>query len=157
MRDATLVIQWHVLSMFVPSFATGHLINRFGVTRVMLCGAGLALASIGMALRGVDLFHFLAAMCLLGVGWNFLFVGATTMLTEVYVTAERAKTQALNEFTVFTFASIGAFLSGSLYYHVGWQALNLMALPPVIAILMATLWLDQRRRKLKVEEANARA
>lgn len=155
--DATLVIQWHVLSMFVPSFATGHLINRFGVTRVMLCGAVLALASIGAALRGVDLFHFLAAMCLLGVGWNFLFVGATTLLTEVYVTAERAKTQALNEFTVFTFASIGAFLSGSLYHNVGWQALNLMALPPVIVLLIATLWLDQHRRKLKVEEANARA
>ncbi len=144
--DATFVIQWHVLSMFAPSFVTDHLIRRFGVLSVMACGAVSMAASIGVALQGVSVPHFLLAMCLLGLGWNFLFVGATTLVTQAHTTAERAKTQAMNEFTVFFSASIGSFLSGSLHYYVGWQALNLSALPPVLALLAAILWLDRRRR-----------
>ncbi len=144
--DATFVIQWHVLSMFAPSFVTGHLIRRFGVLSVMAWGAVSMAASIGVALQGVSVPHFLLAMCLLGLGWNFLFVGATTLVTQAHTTAERAKTQAMNEFTVFFSASIGSFLSGSLHYYVGWQALNLSALPPVLALLAAILWLDRRRR-----------
>ena len=144
--DATFVIQWHVLSMFAPSFFTGHLIRRFGVLTVMSWGAVSIAASIGVAIQDVSVAHFLLAMCLLGLGWNFLFVGATTLVTEAHSTAERAKSQAMNEFTVFCSASIGSFLSGSLHYYVGWQALNYAALPPVIAILIAILWLDRRRR-----------
>ena len=144
--DATFVIQWHVLAMFAPSFATGHLIRRFGVLTVMAWGAVSMAASIGVALQGVTVPHFLLAMCLLGLGWNFLFVGATTLVTEAHSTAERAKTLAMNEFTVFASASIGSFLSGSLHYYVGWQALNLSALPPVLILLAAILWLDRRRR-----------
>jgi MFS family permease len=144
--DATFVIQWHVLAMFAPSFATGHLIRRFGVLTVMAWGAVSMAASIGVALQGVTVPHFLLAMCLLGLGWNFLFVGATTLVTETHTTAERAKSQAMNEFTVFFSASIGAFLSGSLHYYVGWQVLNISALPPVIVLFAAILWLDRRRR-----------
>ena len=144
--DATFVIQWHVLAMFAPSFVTGHLIRRFGVLTVMSWGAVAMAASTGVALQGETVPHFLLAMCLLGLGWNFLFVGATTLVLEVHSTAERAKCQAMNEFVVFCSASIGSFLSGSLHYHVGWQALNLSALPPVIVLLVAILWLDRRRR-----------
>ena len=144
--DVTFVIQWHVLAMFAPSFATGHIIRRFGVLTVMAWGAVSMAASIGVALQGVSVAHFLLTMCLLGLGWNFLFVGATTLVTEAHSTAERAKAQAMNEFTVFASASIGSFLSGSLHYYVGWQALNLAALPPVLILLAAILWLDRRRR-----------
>ena len=144
--DATFVIQWHVLAMFAPSFATGHLIRRFGVLTVMAWGAVAMAASIGVAIQGESIPHFLLAMCLLGLGWNFLFVGATTLVTEIHTTAERAKSQAMNEFAVFFSASIGSFLSGSLHYYVGWQALNYSALPPVIILFAAILWLDRRRR-----------
>ena len=85
-------------------------------------------------------------MTLLGVGWNFLFVGATTLLTECYTTAERAKAEATNEFMVFSVAAVATFLSGNLYHHFGWDALNLLALAPVLAVLIATLWLARLRR-----------
>ena len=124
---------------------TGHLIRRFGVLTVMSWGAVAMAASTGVALQGETVPHFLLAMCLLGLGWNFLFVGATTLVLEVHSTAERAKCQAMNEFVVFCSASIGSFLSGSLHYYVGWQVLNLSALPPVIVLLVAILWLDRRR------------
>ncbi|MCH7941590.1 MAG: MFS transporter, partial [Proteobacteria bacterium] len=130
---------------------TGHLIRRLGVLTVMAWGAVSMAASIGVAIQGESVAHFLLAMVLLGLGWNFLFVGATTLVTEEHSTAERAKCQAMNEFTVFFSASIGSFLSGSLHYYFGWQALNLSALPPVIALLAAILWLDRRRRLEKRE------
>ena len=144
--DAAFVIQWHVLGMFAPSFFSGHLIRRFGALTVMTWGAVAITAGIGVAVMGIAVLHFWLAMTLLGLGWNFLFVGATTLLTEAYTTAERAKTQALNEFLVFGAAAVTAFLSGNLHHHFGWEALNLAALPPVLAVLAAALWLDRRRR-----------
>lgn len=145
--DAAFVIQWHVLAMFAPSFFSGHLIRRFGALTVITWGAVTMLACIGIAVLGVSVFHFWLSLILLGLGWNFLFVGATTLLTETYTTAERAKTQALNEFMVFGCAAVGSYLSGSLHYYLGWEALNLAALPPLLAVLCAALWLDRRRRR----------
>ena len=144
--DATFVIQWHVLGMFAPSFFSGHLIRRFGVLTVMAWGAIAIMAGAGAALIGVEVMHFWLSMTLLGVGWNFLFIGSTTLLTEAYTTAERAKTQALNEFIVFGCAAMGSFLSGNLHFYLGWEVLNMAALPPVAAALFAVLWLDRRRR-----------
>lgn len=144
--DATFVIQWHVLGMFVPSFFSGHLIRHFGVLAVMAWGTIAIITGIFVALMGVEVFHFWLSMTLLGLGWNFLFVGSTTLLTEAYSTAERAKTQALNEFIVFGCAGIGSFLSGNLHFYLGWDMLNWAALPPVVAALIAVLWLDRRRR-----------
>ena len=95
---------------------------------------------------GVEMIHFWLSMTLLGLGWNFLFIGSTTLLTEAYTTAERAKTQAFNEFVVFGCAGVGSFLSGSLHFYLGWDVLNWVALSPVIAALIAVLWLDRRRR-----------
>ena len=144
--DAAFVIQWHVLGMFVPSFFTGHLIGRFGVLNVMAWGAVLLLVCLGVGYAGMAVTHFWVALTLLGVGWNFLFVGATTLLTECYTVAERAKAQAANEFMIFGVAGVATFLSGSLYHHFGWDALNLLAIVPVLAVLAATLWLARRRR-----------
>lgn len=144
-EDATFVIQWHVLGMFAPSFVSGHLIRRFGVLNVMIAGGLLLLACIAVAVSGVALGNFWVALTLLGVGWNFLFVGATTLLTQTHTPAERAKTQGLNEFMVYGVAGVCSFLSGSLHYHLGWTMLNLTAIAPVLAVLGATLWLARRR------------
>ncbi len=144
--DAARVIQWHVLGMFAPSFFTGRLIRRFGTLTIMLWGAIALLACIAVALSGISVAHFWIALTLLGLGWNFLFIGATTLLTETHTVAERAKTQGLNEFLVFGIAGIGSFASGNLHYYFGWSLLNIVALVPVAAILMATLWLVFRRR-----------
>jgi MFS family permease len=145
-NDATFVIQWHVIGMFAPSFFSGRLIRRFGALTVMTWGAIAIITGISAALMGVEMIHFWLSMTLLGLGWNFLFIGSTTLLTEAYSTAERAKTQALNEFIVFGCAGIGSFLSGSLHFYLGWDVLNWVALPPVVAALIAVLWLDRRRR-----------
>ena len=153
--DAAFVIQWHVLGMFVPSFFTGHLIRRFGVLNVMICGAVLLLVCLGVGYAGLAVTHFWVAMTLLGVGWNFLFIGATTLLTECYTLAERAKAQAANEFMIFGVAAVATFLSGNLYHHFGWYALNLLAIVPILAVLAATLWLARHRRIAQVANSAA--
>ncbi len=143
---AALVIQWHVLGMYAPSFFTGHLIRRFGVLMVMAWGAVLIVACLGVALAGQAMVQFWLALTLLGVGWSFLYIGATTLLTEVHTIAERAKTQGVNEFVIFGVAGLCSYLSGSLHHYFGWDMLNLLALPPVLIVLAATLWLALRRR-----------
>jgi len=140
--QTTSVIQWHVFGMYVPAFFTGHLIRYFGTYKVMLAG-GFAMAAcitIGSS-GGQSYIHFWAAQTLLGLGWNFLYVGATTLLTETYTIEERAKTQALNELLVFIVTGASIFSSGQLLYNVGWSAVNLGALPLVLLTLAATAWL----------------
>lgn len=143
--DATFVIQWHVLGMYVPSFVTGHLIRRFGVLNVMLIGTVFIAASIAIGLDGTSLDHFWAALATLGLGWNFLFIGATTLLTESYSVSERAKSQALNEVVIFTGVGLATFFSGTLLHEVGWRAVNLAALPPIAMVAVAIIWLMIRR------------
>ena len=143
--DAAFVIQWHVLGMFVPAFFTGHLIRRFGILPVMAAGALLLMGCVGIALAGVTVANFWAALTLLGLGWNFLFVGATTLLAEAHSLAERAKAQGFNELMVFGVAGIASVSSGTLHYYLGWQALNLIALIPSGVALVAVLWLARRR------------
>lgn len=143
--DAAFVIQWHVLAMYAPSFVTGRLIERFGAPRIMLAGGGLFLASLLTALSGVSVAHFWMALVLLGLGWSLLFVGSTTLLTGLYTTAERAKTQAVNEIIVFGGAALATLSSGALLHHSGWQAVNLAALPPILLVITATAWLARRR------------
>ena len=145
-HDTAFVIEWHVLGMFAPSFVTGHLIRRFGVLNIMLTGALLNALCVAVNLTGTDLPHFWAALVLLGVGWNFLFVGGTTLLTETYRIEEKAKTQALNDFLVFTTVTIASLSAGALQYNFGWQTVNLGVLPFIAVILAAVLWLKLRRR-----------
>ena len=137
--DAGFVIQWHVVGMFAPSFFTGHLITRFGLVKVMLTGAILLLVATGTALLGIDMLHFMISMFLLGLGWNFLFVGGSTLLTEVYTPAERAKTQAAHDFMVFATTAAGSFLSGQLLYRVGWEMVNVIALPFIVAVTLLVI------------------
>jgi MFS family permease len=127
--DSTLVIQWHVLGMYVPSFFTGSLIRRHGVLAIMGCGIALLGAHVVIALSGVEFLHFVSGLTLLGVGWNFLFVGGTTLLTEAYRPAERAKAQAAHDFIMFAVVSLGSFSAGAVLNGWGWGAVNLGVLP----------------------------
>lgn len=143
--DATkLVMQVHVLGMFVPSFFTGHLIKRFGVLEVMLAGTLLLLATVAINAAGATTLHFQSALLLLGVGWNFLYVGASTLLTEIAEPADRNKIQATNDFLVFGLVSLTAYTSGALHEWFGWQAANLGVLPAVLLVMIAALWLRGR-------------
>lgn len=145
-RDTAFVIEWHVLGMFAPSFVTGHLIRRFGVLNIMLTGAVLNALCVVVNLGGTDLTHFWGALFLLGVGWNFLFVGGTTLLTETYRIEEKAKTQALNDFLVFTMVTVSSLSAGALHYGLGWRAVNIGVLLPITLILGALLWLRSKQR-----------
>ncbi|MCW5666663.1 MAG: MFS transporter [Piscinibacter sp.] len=145
-RDAALVIEWHVLGMFVPAFFTGHLIQRFGTLPVMAVGLALNLACVAVALSGVELERFLAALLLLGVGWNFLFTGATTLLTTTYRPQERMRAQGTMDFCVFTVTAVTAFASGALVTTQGWFLLNLGSLLPLLLMGLALGWLGLRPR-----------
>jgi MFS family permease len=144
--DAAFVIQWHVVGMFAPSFFTGHLIKRFGVAQVMLTGALCNILCIAVATSGTSVWHYWSALTLVGLGWNFLFVGATTLLPQTYTVAERAKAQATNEFLVFGFAGLASFFGGNILYNLGWTVLNLVALPFILIVSVAVLWLMLRKR-----------
>lgn len=143
--DTGSVIQWHVLAMFVPSFFTGTLIHRYGVLTILYSGMALFAFSAAMALAGIELFNFSAALIFLGIAWNFLFVGGTTLLTEAYRPNEKAKTQGLNEFIVFAAAATGSFSSGGLFNLSGWNAVNYGMAPFLVATLGATLWYQKSR------------
>lgn len=147
--SAALVLEWHVLGMFVPSFFTGHLIKRFGTLPVMGAGALLNLACVLVALSGVELMQFLVALLLLGVGWNFLFTGATTLLTTTYRPEERNKAQGAMDTCVFATMAVTSFSSGALITTQGWTWLNLGSLLPIGAVALALLglaWHEATRR-----------
>ncbi len=143
--DTALVIEWHVLGMFAPAFVTGHLINRFGVTNIMLAGVALLAACVGVNLLGGSVAHFWLALLLLGVGWNFLFVGATTLLTESYTLAEKAKVQGVNDLLIFGTVALSATTSGMLHHVLGWQAMNL-GVVPLLALCLFVLYAVRRPR-----------
>ncbi len=147
MAQVALVMQWHVLGMFAPSFVTGHLITRFGVTRILALGNALVLFSVAIAAHGETLAHFWLALFLLGVGWNFLFIGGSTLLTTTHSATEKGKVQGVNDLTIFTLVTAGSLLAGALLRPLGWDGLNL-AMLPVIALLtiaIAWLWFDDAR------------
>lgn len=145
-ESAAFVIQWHVLGMFAPSFFTGTLISRFGVLNVIMCGLAILAACLAVNLSGTEVAQFWLGLFLLGVGWNFTYVGATTLLTQVYRPAEKAKVQATNDFLVFGMMATGALTSGAFFHSVGWNALNYIAAPFVAVALVAVVWLALKRR-----------
>ena len=128
--DAGLVLQWHVLGMFVPSFFTGTLIRRFGVLRIMAVGVLLNLGCVAFALAGQDLPHFLGALLLLGVGWNFLYIGGTTLFTQAYRPEEKTRAQGLLDTGVYATMTITSFSSGALVTTGGWQWICLLYTSP---------------------------
>ena len=140
--DSTVfVIQWHVLAMFAPSFFTGELIRRFGVRVIMSIGVLLGLVCVTLNLAGTTLSHFWLALMALGVSWNFLFIGGTTLLTETYTQTERAKVQATNDFIVFTTVALASLSAGYLQQRLGWQAVNWGVVPLLLVILASLGWL----------------
>jgi MFS family permease len=144
--DAALVLEWHVIGMFAPGFFTGHLIKRFGVLPIMGVGVLLNAACIGIALSGQDLHQFLIALFLLGVGWNFLFTGSTTLAMEAYRPEEKDKAQAAINFWVFATMALTSFASGALVTTQGWAWLNMGSLVPVGLLGVSLLWLAAKRR-----------
>jgi len=148
--DTAFVIQWHLLGMFLPSFFTGALINRFGLKKIMLLGTLVGFGCVSINLLGSTTMHFFFGLLMLGVSWNFLFVGATTMLTETYRPAERFKTQAVNDFTVFTTVALSSLSAGAVQHLYGWKFVNMGVLPLYIIILISLLALGYRERKEKV-------
>lgn len=140
--DTAFVIQWHVLGMFVPSFFTGSLIARFGVLRIMTLGAIFGLLCITINLLGTSLWHFWLALLLLGVSWNFLFIGATTLLTETYQQNERARAQSINDFAIFSCVALASLSAGTLQHLFGWAAVNMGSIPILLVILSMLAWLS---------------
>jgi len=144
--ETAFVIQWHIVGMFAPSFVTGNLINRLGVMTVLLAGVALNIVCVAIALAGVDVMHFWLALVLLGIGWNFMFVGATALLTESHTPAERAKVQGVNESAIFITMMVSSLASGALFTIQGWQAMNRWAVPVLLLAGVAVLWLTWTRR-----------
>ncbi|MBC2886989.1 MFS transporter [Ochrobactrum sp. CM-21-5] len=148
---AALGIQWHVLAMFAPSFFTGKLIARFGKEKITALGLVLIAFSAAVALGGFGVGHFWGSLILLGIGWNFGFIGATTMVTDCHTPAERGKAQGANDFIIFGTVACASFFSGSLLHASGWEAINWLVFPTV-ALVLAPLIL-----RLKPESATAKA
>jgi MFS family permease len=144
--SAALVLEWHVLGMFVPSFFTGNLIKRFGAVPVMLTGAVLNLVCVGVALSGVDLMQFLVALFTLGVGWNFLYTGGSTLLTMTYRPEEKNRAQGAMYTCVFWTMALSSFSSGALITTRGWTWLNLGSLLPIALVTGALLWMAAQQR-----------
>lgn len=144
--DAGLVLQWHVLGMFVPSFFTGSLIRRIGVQPVLWLGLALNVGCVAFALAGQDLDHFLGALLLLGVGWNFLYIGGTTLFTRAYRPEEKTRAQALLDTGVYATMTVTSFSSGALVTTGGWQWMNLASLLPLALCALALLFLAWRQR-----------
>jgi len=145
-RDATLGIQWHVLGMFVPSFFTGNLINRFGAERVVAVGLALLAASAVIDLSGITVLHFWVGLTLLGVGWNFGFIGATALVTQCHRPEERNSVQSFNDFLVFGSMVFSSFGSGGLLVLYGWNAVNQIAFPVLLAAAVMLGWLMLKQR-----------
>ena len=147
--DAAFVISSHVIGMFAPSFVTGALIKRLGVIQVMLAGAALNIVSVAIALSGVAVANFWWSLVLLGVGWNFLYIGATTLLTETYRPEERAKAQGANETAIFAMMAISSFSSGMIVTNAGWEKVNYAAAPLIAVVILALLFLFIELKKKK--------
>jgi MFS family permease len=144
--DATLGIQWHVLAMYAPSFFTGSLIARFGIERITMIGLGLIAATGVVGMAGLTVAHFWTGLVLLGFGWNFAFIGATTMVTQCHRAEERNKVQAFNDFLIFGSMAVASFSSGLLLDSFGWSAVNEVIFPSVFVAGALLVWLSLRKR-----------
>ncbi|MCP3386994.1 MULTISPECIES: MFS transporter [unclassified Bradyrhizobium] len=154
LSDSNFGIQWHIVAMYGPSFFTGALIARFGAPKIVACGLLLEAGAAGIGLSGITAMHFWATLIVLGVGWNFSFIGASALVLETHRPQERNKVQAFNDFLVFGMMAIGSFSSGQLLANYGWSAVNMVVFPPVVlglAVLSLASW--ARRRKAQLDAA----
>jgi predicted MFS family arabinose efflux permease len=148
--QATLGIQWHVMAMYAPSFFTGGLIARFGMARVTALGLALLVVTAIIGITGVTVAHFWADLILLGVGWNFSFIGATTMVTQCHRPEERNKVQAFNDFLIFGGMAVASSSSGVLLADFGWATINEVIFPTVLIAAALLLWLGARERRVVI-------
>ncbi|HVY06252.1 MAG TPA: MFS transporter [Burkholderiales bacterium] len=148
---AMLVIEWHIIAMFAPAFGTGWLIVRIGTLPVMFCGVLLKMAAIAIAVSSTTILAFWSSMVLVGVGWCFLFVGGTTLLTEACTPAEKAKTQGMNDLLIYFTMGTTSLTSGAILYGFGWNTLNYTALPLLCLTAIAILWLATIRRSGRMQ------
>lgn len=153
MAQVATIMQWHVLGMFAPSFVTGTLIGRFGVAQVLLAGTALLAGSAAVANMGVAMAHFWVALVLLGVGWNFLFVGGSALLASIHAEAERGKVQGANDLIIFSLVAVGSLMSGGLLHQFGWELLNLSMLAPIGLVALAVIWLKASQLRESAREA----
>lgn len=135
------VIQWHVVAMFAPSFFTGHLIQRLGISTVLGAGVLLGFCCVAINLLGDSMTHFTASLILLGISWNFLFIGGTSLLTDAYQPSEKSRTQAANDLIVFSTVTITALAAGGMHHLFGYRIVNLSVIPMLLLTGMAVLWL----------------
>ena len=142
--DSATVIQWHVLGMFVPSFFTGALIDRFGVRNIILAGIAVIGLHVTLALSGTDFMNFVSGLIFLGIGWNFMFIGGTTLLTRTYRPEEKEKVQAFHDFLVFGVISVSSFLAGSILDRSGWMMLNITVIPLLVVAAITAFLLRGR-------------
>ena len=145
--DSTWGIQWHVMAMFVPSFFTGHLIARYGKERIVMIGLFILAACAVVALNGISLAHFYLALILLGVGWNFGFIGATSMITDTYEPHEKNKAQGANDFILFGSVAMASLMSGLSLNNMGWDFMNWIVFP-IVGLCLLSLWWLKGRQKL---------
>ena len=145
--QTAFVFQWHVFGMYAPSFFTGYLIKKFGVIRIMMAGLALIFCCVFVNLQGQSFSNFWVSLFLLGLGWNFVFIGSTTLVTESYTLSEKAKTQGLNDFMVWLIVAVTALSSGWLSQWIGWRMMNILVLPVLLICLVATIWLNYLRKK----------
>jgi MFS family permease len=149
--DSNFGIQWHIVAMYGPSFVTGSLISRFGAPRIVALGLLLEAAGAAIGLSGITALHFWATLIVLGVGWNFSFVGASALVLETHRPAERNKVQAFNDFLIFGMMAVGSFSSGQLLAHYGWSAVNMVVFPPVLLGLAVLSFASFARRRARLQ------
>ena len=152
LSDSNFGIQWHIVAMYGPSFFTGTLIARFGAPRIVAAGLLLEAGGAAIGLSGITAMHFWATLIVLGMGWNFSFIGASALVLETHRPQERNKVQAFNDFLVFGMMAIGSFSSGQLLANYGWSAVNMVVFPPVVlglAVLSLASWAHRRKARLE--------
>ena len=145
--SVAMVISWHTVSMYLPGFFTGSLVKRFGEIPMITTGLALQAACIGVALSGIEVFNFWLAMALLGVGWNFSYTAATSLMTTAYTPSERAKTQGMMNQIIYTVVAIGSLSSGALIHFFGWNTVNVGAMPLLVVAAGVTIWFATVKRK----------
>src|SRR4051795_1505099 len=151
--DSNFGIQWHIVAMYGPSFFTGSVIARFGAPRIVALGLVLEATAAAIGLSGLTAMHFWATLIVLGVGWNFAFIGASALVLETHRPQERNKVQALNDFLVFGTMAVGSFSSGQLLAHYGWSMVNMVVFPPVLLGLAVLSLASFARRRAKLQAA----
>ena len=154
--DSNFGIQWHIVAMYGPSFFTGALISRFGAPAIVALGLALEAVAAGIGLSGITAMHFWATLVVLGVGWNFGFIGASALVLETHAPSERNKVQAFNDFLIFGMMAIGSFSSGQLLASYGWSAVNMVVFPPVVFGLVVLAFASLARRRARLQPVQAK-